>query len=160
MTSEALLDAWFWSRIQPLESGCWEWTGTRWRDGYGAIRLDGRQQRAHRIIYELLVGPIPAGLVPDHLCRNHWCVNPLHIEPVTNRENTKRGYRARGYDIRCAKGHLFTEANIYWRKDRAHPVRECVACRLAAKNRQRARDRQRRGALNSTIRLGQLESAL
>lgn len=25
---------------------------------------------AHRVIYELLVGPIPDGMVIDHLCRN------------------------------------------------------------------------------------------
>jgi hypothetical protein len=49
--------------------GCWLWTGTRRRDGYGLVSVGGKQQRAHRVSYELFVGPIPTGLVLDHLCR-------------------------------------------------------------------------------------------
>jgi hypothetical protein len=43
--------------------------GTRRRDGYGLVSVGGKQQRAHRVSYELFVGPIPTGLVLDHLCR-------------------------------------------------------------------------------------------
>jgi hypothetical protein len=53
----------------------------------------------HRFAYELLVGPIPAGLVLDHLCRNRLCVNPNHLEPVTNSENPRRGRVARGMEV-------------------------------------------------------------
>ena len=89
----------FWSKVQKQESGCWIWTGTRTRDGgYGQIRLPGLyapligpMRLAHRVAYELLVGPIPAGLVLDHLCRNRRCVNPAHLEPVTQRVNIQRG---------------------------------------------------------------------
>jgi hypothetical protein len=39
------------------------------RDGYGLIReSNGKTRRAHRVAYELLVGPIADGLHLDHHC--------------------------------------------------------------------------------------------
>lgn len=76
---------------------CWEWTGGKIRNGYGHFRfgykLDGKNdiRLAHRVSYELHVGPIPKGLVLDHLCKNTSCVNPTHLQPVTQRENIARG---------------------------------------------------------------------
>lgn len=49
---------------------------------------------AHRLIFELLEGPIDPDLVLDHLkavCCARWCVRPDHLEPVTIAENTRRG---------------------------------------------------------------------
>lgn len=78
------------------DSGCLLWLGSRTADGYGAIkvRLDGvrRDWRAHRLVYELLVGPIPDGMEPDHTCRNKLCVHPDHLEPVTHAENLRRAW--------------------------------------------------------------------
>lgn len=88
----------YWSKVQPFLAldACWLWTGKM--DGkrqYGAFRYkrDGavHYKIAHRLAYELLIGPIPEGLVIDHLCRNGRCVNPDHLEPVTNRVNLRRG---------------------------------------------------------------------
>jgi HNH endonuclease len=80
--------------------GCWNWLGYK-RDGYGsAHRDDGRTVIAHRYVYELLVGPVPAGLELDHLCRNRPCVNPEHLEPVTRQEN-----RRRATYTTCRRGH-------------------------------------------------------
>jgi len=75
-------------------AGCWEWAGTRQPSGYGAIYVEGRILRTHRVSYELLVGPIPEGLHLDHLCRNKACFNPEHLEPVTHVENMRRVRRA------------------------------------------------------------------
>lgn len=49
---------------------------------------------AHRLSYELFVGPIPDGYELDHLCRNRGCVNPAHLEAVTHRVNVLRGLAA------------------------------------------------------------------
>lgn len=59
--------------------------------GYGRVQHDGVPTPAYRVVYELAVGPIPAGLVLDHLCRVIACVNPAHLEPVTHAENVRRG---------------------------------------------------------------------
>jgi hypothetical protein len=71
---------------------CWEWLQNFNADGYGIYK---RNHQAHRVVYELLVAPIPEGLEIDHLCRNRRCVNPAHLEPVTHLENIRRGVAAR-----------------------------------------------------------------
>lgn len=73
------------------ETGCWMWTASLKRTGYGQIRVYGHYTRAHRAAYELYVGPIPEGMHIDHLCRTKACVNPAHLEPVSQAENTRRG---------------------------------------------------------------------
>jgi hypothetical protein len=71
---------------------CWLWTGALDRDGYGRVTVNGQGGKmAHRIAYELAVGPIPEGLTLDHsVCGVTRCVNPAHMEPVTNAENARR----------------------------------------------------------------------
>lgn len=127
---------------------CWEWTGTVSRNGYGAFMfLDPTAGKvvnklAHRLVYEQLTGPIPAGLDLDHLCRNRRCVNPDHLEPVTRRENLRRGFggqlagRRQRALTHCANGHPFNDVNTGicprgWRF--------CLICRRAADHRHRAR---------------------
>lgn len=71
---------------------CWIWTGATNGVGYGRMSMPPKSYAyAHRVWFEQLRGPIPAGLQLDHLCRNRLCCNPDHLEPVTNAENTRRG---------------------------------------------------------------------
>ena len=89
--------------------GCWLWTGNLDRDGYGWA---GRQ-RAHRVLYQQLVGPIGDGLLLDHLCRRRACCNPVHLEPVTGRENDlRRAWRYRARRASCPHGHSLTSAIV------------------------------------------------
>lgn len=106
------LPARFWAKARETESGCWEWTGHRKRDGYGQF---GGRQLAHRVAFAALVGDlppyVPGGLQLDHLCRNRACVNPAHLELVSHRENTLRGEsvaaRWAARDV-CERGHRLT----------------------------------------------------
>ena len=76
----------FFSKIEVSPGGCWLWTSDTSREGYGRFRFDGRYGLAHRVAFEMLVGPIPKPTL-DHLCRIRNCVNPAHLEPTTLREN-------------------------------------------------------------------------
>lgn len=95
----------FWAKVERGDAAaCWPWTGHRddngygLGNGYGRFRLGGQngpRYYAHRLAYELLIGPIPEGLVIDHLCSNRACVNPAHMEPVSIAENVRRGREVR-----------------------------------------------------------------
>lgn len=130
----------FWRRVnKATASGCWEWTGQEGH-GYGFIEVDGRRILVHRFSYELLVGPIPAGLVIDHLCRNTRCVNPDHLEPVTSVENTMRGQTLAAINAAkttCPNGHPLPE---YVKGG----TRWCNVCRRANDARKRAEARAAR----------------
>lgn len=82
--------------------GCWVWTGSRNRNGYGQMFFDGRSRLAHRVAYAAYIGPIPDGLSIDHLCRTKCCVNPEHLEAVTASENVRRAWPYRA-DYRGAR---------------------------------------------------------
>jgi hypothetical protein len=82
--------AWLLARTD-MGPDCWLWTGAVDAKGYGRVLTPDGHRPAHRLAYELAVGPIPDGLVIDHLCRTPGCINPDHLEPVTRRENTLRG---------------------------------------------------------------------
>lgn len=125
------------------DHGCWEWTAAK-AGGYGVIGVGAsRVARAHRVAYETLVGPIPAGAVIDHLCRNPSCVNPLHLEPVTDRENLRRGAdgnKVKKAKTHCHRGHLLSDDRLgAWHK--ANGQRWCKDCHNERERSRRARAR-------------------
>jgi hypothetical protein len=105
----------FWSRVAVREDGCWIWTGTINKGGYGQFRVGRSAAMAHRVSYQLKIGPVPDGLQLDHLCRVRACVNPDHLEPVTPQLNSLRGVgfaAVNAQKTHCPNGHEFVPENI------------------------------------------------
>lgn len=102
----------FWSRVNKT-SDCWLWTGSTLKNGYPRFSKDGKYQLAHRLAYEFVVGPIPAGLTLDHryTCPK-ICVNPAHLRPATQKQNQENLTGAQ-------KNNLSTGVRgVTWDKDR------------------------------------------
>jgi hypothetical protein len=117
----------FWSKVNKLPSGCWEWTACLNEHGYGMFSYLGRAVRAHNIALMLSGVEIPKGLEPDHICRNTKCIRPDHLEAVTHLENGQRSMWA--MKLHCANGHLMVGENIYWHLNRGRRVRNCLICK-------------------------------
>lgn len=142
MTEDESIAQRFWSKVlRPSLFECWLWHAASSTNGYGRFRVHARMVRAHRLAYELEVGPIPDGLELDHLCRNHACVNPAHLEPVTHLVNMQRGRGGEYLRMKthCPQGHPYAGSNLRLNKKGA---RCCRACDVERCRRNRARKQE------------------
>jgi len=81
---------WFWSKVDvQAPNKCWLWKYRKAGNGYGFFLNPKRYVQAHRYAYELVNGPIPAGLLICHKCDVKDCVNPNHLYAGTFSDNVR-----------------------------------------------------------------------
>lgn len=126
------------------KTGCWIWVGGKRNknQNYGVLFFNKRSAYAHRLSYEVFIGPIENGLDCCHTCDREECVNPGHIWIGTHQENLidcvikKRHHQAK--KTHCIRGHEFTKKNtvIKFRNDRNGNIeRSCKKCRISDQRR-------------------------
>lgn len=96
------------AKLVESDNGCWHWTGARnKRNGYGCVARTGKSATTpHKLVYETLVGPVPAGMHVGHVCHDldptcpggpgcehRICANPAHLATQTPDENNNAAYR-------------------------------------------------------------------
>ncbi len=78
----------FWNKVEESDS-CWNWTASKYPDGYGAFNLRGKCNGAHRVSWWIHRGEIPEGLEVCHHCDNPKCVKPDHLYVATHAQNIR-----------------------------------------------------------------------
>lgn len=79
-------------------TGCLEWQGARFPEGYGKIHIRPKVLRTHRVAWALANGRWPGEMMVCHSCDNPCCCNPEHLWLGSNSDNqvdaVKKGRRS------------------------------------------------------------------
>jgi hypothetical protein len=117
-------------------NGCWLWTGSVLKTGYGTMSFKNEDWRVHRLSFALFrPSEFQKNLNVNHKkeCSSRRCFNPEHLYSGTQLENVKdcveEGHHYNDSKVSCPRNHLYTEENTYIN---VRGARECKICRALA----------------------------
>lgn len=150
----------YWKeRTTTNECGCWLSTRPQSQSkgrpigspGYVQVNYRGKRYQLHRLVYTLLVGPIPDGHVVAHRCDNPPCFNPEHLFACTEKENMQDAGQKkrwpRQYRETCINGHPRTPENAV-----RHGAEQKLQCRVCIQERGKRRWREQTERMRERLR--------
>lgn len=82
------------TETREMRTPCWIWQRSTNSRGYPCRRIDGKTVLVHRLHYEDMFGPLPAGYQIHHRCEERLCVNPEHLCARTQTEHAAEHHPA------------------------------------------------------------------
>lgn len=71
------------------KDGCWDWNGSKNKQGYGVMLHRNKYWKAHRASYFIYNKKDPGVFFVLHSCDNPSCSNPSHLFLGTNSDNMR-----------------------------------------------------------------------
>ena len=98
----------FWEKVKISNNQeCWNWLACLDKDGYGYLRVNYKNLKAHIISYTIENKHPPIIGVIRHTCDNRKCCNPKHLIDGTNIDNIQdrdtKGRQIKGIGINTVK---------------------------------------------------------
>lgn len=116
--------------IPEPNTGCWLWTATTMRGGYGHFFINKKLTGAHRASWMIYNGELSLiGKNVCHRCDTPACVNPEHLflgsqsDNVRDMHNKRRGAKKKSV---CRKGHVLNEDNTSLNKNGYRRCKKCT----------------------------------
>ena len=120
----------FFSRfVVDPDTGCWEWSGSKLKPGYGRFWLNGKTRLAHRVHFHHVVGIKRNESEICHTCHNPGCIRIAHLyegDAKTNSDDKMEAGRCfNSNKTHCPLGHPYDGSNTIVRVNGGRECRKC-----------------------------------